>query len=425
MSDNDEETGAVKQAQANQLIADDGIGGFFEDDGSKRGGLFFQMFDGSICLKSKTQIEGWEGPIETKHPRTKESVFTYIKRFDLVCKIVNVEKRRVEFDDGTKITNYNLTIVAGGKRGLLQLTYMDAMLRKFLKVAPNIDFDRYVRLSAFKKLKAGKNKQLISIKQALSAEDERTLDPREWPAVTFYWKSKEDDQGRPDYSTPAKGSDGSVLPAVEHDEDDDTWDFKEQNKFLVKHFTTNQLPTIKAIADRLGIKDYEEGTGDAPMFSGPQEPEIPVVTEKPSTFTYENVKDAMTSGQAKELRALCKRVGADPDKIANKMCNETDFDDLSIVGAAYLKYRIEKKIKKAQAEDPTAYPEPKEDDSALKAELMRRNEEKKKKAQSDDDDDDDEDDDDWGAAKAPKASKKKASDDDDDDDDWMDGSGPK
>lgn len=413
MSEHDEDE-AMQQAQANQL-ADDGVGGFFESKAS-RGGMFFQMFDGSICLKSKTMIEGWEGPIETTHPKTKEAVFTYIKRFDPVCKIVNVEKRRAEFDDGTKITNYNLTLIASGKKAILQLTYMDALLRKFLKVAPNIDFERYVRISAFKKMVKGKNKQLISIKQAASESDETTVDPREWPPVPFYWKSPLDEDGQPNYDKKAKGADGSVLPKVDHDEEDDTWDFKDQNKFLVKHFTENQLPVIKAIAEKLGIKDYVEDGADAPMFTGPAQPEIPVVTEKPSTFTYENVKDAMTSEQSKELRALCKRIGADPDKISNKICGDTDFDELSIVGAAYLKYRIEKKIKKAQAEDPDIYPDP-EADSKLKAELMRRNEEKAKARKAAEDDEDDDDDDDWAAAKPPKGKKKADPDEDDEDDD--------
>ncbi len=123
----------------------------------------------------------------------------------------------------------------------------------------------------------------------------------------------------------------------------------------------------------------------------------------------------MTVDQAKGLRKLAKQVGKDADALAQKFL-ECDFDELSIEGAAYLKYRIEKKIKKARDEDPDAFPEPKE-------------EVKKKKApapvdEDEDDEDSEDEDEDWGSADAPKASHKstkkqsKKSDDDEDDDEF-------
>ena len=407
MSAEDQESQGVTKAQSAQLAED---GGFFEQGKGQRG-MWFQIFDGSICLKSREIVEGWEGPIETTHPKTKEKVFTYVKRFDsLVARVVNIVKVRKEFDDGTKITNYNLTLVAQGKKATLQLTYMDAFLRKFLKVAPNINFEELIRFSAFKKMKNGKDKQLISIKQGTGS------DYQAWDPVPFYWEHEKYPNGEINLETKAKGADGTILPAVIHDEEDDTWDFKAQNKFLVSHFTEHQLPTIKAIAERLGIKDApEEGIGDSDGFTGgPTTVEIPVVTSRPSVIVAPNVAGAMTSGQATEIRKLAKQVGKTADFLAQKML-EAEFDDLSIEGAAYLKYRIEKKIKKAREEDPTAYPDP-EEESKLKLELERRKAEAKAKAA---DDDDDEDDDDWDTAPTPTTAAKKApvEDDDDDDDD--------
>ena len=396
------ESRAITDAQVNQL-ADDG--GFFEQ-GKGPKGLWFQVFDGSICLKSREIVEGWEGPIETTHPKTKEKVFTYIKRFDsLVARVVNIEKHRKEFDDGTKITNYNLTLIAGGKKAILQLTYMDAFLRKFLKVAPNLDFEKLIRFSAFKKMKGGKDKQLISIKQGTGT------DYQNWPVVPFYWEHEKHPNGELNFETPARGADGTILPPPIHDEDDDTWDFKEQNKFLIKHFVDNQLPQIKQIAERLGIKDYANETGDAPEFSGPAV-EIPVVTSRPSVIVAPNVAGAMTSGQAVELRQLAKTVGKDIDTLSQKLL-EADFDDLSIEAAAYLKYRIEKKIAKSGGVTTDVPAQ----ETSIKDELLRRNAEKAEKekaaqavpAASDDSDDD------WGAASAPAP--KASSDDDDDDDD--------
>lgn len=377
-------------------------GGFFEK-GTGAKGLYFQIFDGGIVMKSKEVMDGFE-TVSYYNKKKKEDVISYVKRYDeIVARVVNVEKRKVKLDDGTKFINYNLTLIAGGKKAVLQVNYMDAFLRKFLKVAPNIDFEQLIRFSAFKKSVNGKDKQLISIKQGTGKPY------KDWPAVPFYWEHSKHPNGEYDLDSPAVGKDGTVLPRIIHDEDSDEWDSRDQNKFLVKHFNENCLPTIQAIAEKLGLntKEYEEvnaSTGEEALHTGPA---IPVITSKPEEPAATGIADAMTASQAIELRTLSKQVGIDPDKLANKFL-ETDFDDLSIEGAAYMKYRIEKKIKKAREEDPNAYPEPKTDESKLRAELTNRKEEAKK---------DEDDDDDWDDEPVAKAKAKPTPDPDDDDDD--------
>lgn len=391
----------VSDAQAKSLADDEG--GFFEE-GAKRRGTFFQVFDGTICLKSKEVVEGWEGPITTTHPRTKAEIHTYVKRFDkLVARIINVKKDRKKFDDGTKITNYNFTILGGGKKGTLQVTYMDSLLRKFLKVCPNIDFDRPILFGAFKKMVDGKSKQLISIRQGEGSDYDN------WPPVPFYWRKDTDEKGNVIEGSPSKGRDGSILPEAIHDEEDDTWDFKAQNKFLIKHFVENELPVIQQIAEARGLNNMTVDDDDMPTHTGGSqaEVEIPVVTSRPDVIVAPSVAEAMTPSQSTEIRKLAKQVGKTADFLSEKIL-EADFDELSIQGAAYLKYRIEKKIKKAREEDPNAYPDP-EPPSKLREAI-----ETNKKKKSDDDDDDE---DDWDAAPAPKAKAKPADDDDDDDDD--------
>lgn len=421
---------ANNQTSAAEAEALASMEGFYEK-GKGQGLLFFQLFDGSICLKSREvpTEEGWEvEPIETKHPRTKALVYTYVKRFDkLIVRVGDVNKRQKEFDEGGKVTNWNFTVLAGKKRAILQTVWMDALLQKFLKVAPNIDFTKPILFGAFRKTEKGKTKQLIRIAQGGSGPNSD-----DWVAVPWYWKKKEDKKGNVDLDSPAVGADGTVLPDPIHDEEEDEWDFKPQNKFLAKHFVENTLPGIKKIADELGlshkmIADDDDDTAgksaDFPTHTGG--PEIPVVTKRPKNPESESVNDAMTPGQAKELRKLAKQIGKTVEAVSQKFL-EIGFDELSIEGAAYLKYKMEKRIAKAREEDPDAYPEPVETKKKPAPPVEDdddddddEDEAPKKSSKKSDDDDDDED---WGAAPAPKSSQKKkkpkSDDDDDDDEDW-------
>lgn len=401
------------------LAQDDFEGGFFKK--GKSNWLYFSVFDGTLCLKYDGPVEGkeLEGPIITQHPRTKKEKSTWVERFDsLVVRIIDCERRAKEFSKasgGGKVVNYNFTIMTGkGKRATLQTSYMDAMLRKLLKVAPNIDFEKFVRIGAFK---GREDKTIISIKQG----DGPLFD--EWPAVPFYWQHPTYENGDPNYDKPAVAPDGTVLPNAVHDEDEGTWDFSAQNKFLVKHFKEHTLPRIKEMAAKYGTDRFRPEEYETPTHSGPAQPEIPVVTERPSLLTAMGLEDAMQPSQASELRALCKRLGKDPDEVIKAaLKSDVSFDELSLEGAAYLKYRIEKKI----AKDPDKYPDP----NASKVKEYVTSKKKKddideewekatvpKSQASSSADEDDDDDDDWGTKKKSEKVKSAFHDDDDDDED--------
>lgn len=404
----------VSDKQLQSLVEGEG---FYEKSKFNRMGLFFTLFDGTFCLKSKelpVGEEGWEiDPIKTQNPKTKNDVFTFVKRFDkLVCRVVDVNKRRAEFADGGKVTNWNFTVMAGGKKATIQTVWADQLLRKFLKVAPNIDFERPIIFSAFRKTEHGKTKQLISIRQGDSD------DLKEWTAVPWYWTKPKDANDKVDLSQPAVGRDGSILPEAVHDEDEDTWDFKAQNKMLADHFVHNDLPRIKEIAERLGLnKDMTVDTdGGLPEFSGgPAEEkkvasnELFITKERPDRASMTSPRDAMSPAQSAEIRRLSKMLGKDEDALANKIVGE-DFDDLNIEGAGYVIFKLTKKLTKLHLEDPAKYPNP-----LAKSPIRQAIEDNKpKKATSDDDDDDD-----WAAAPAPKQSKSTKEDDgDEDDSDW-------
>lgn len=403
----------VSNKQLQSLVEGEG---FYEKSKFNRMGLFFTLFDGTFCLKSKelpAGEDGWEiDPIKTTNPKTKTDVFTFVKRFDkLVCRVVDVNKRRAEFNDGGKVTNWNFTVMAGGKKATIQTVWADQLLRKFLKVAPNIDFERPIIFSAFRKTEQGKTRQLISIRQGDSD------DLKDWTAVPYYWTKPRDENDKVDLSQPAVGRDGSILPEAVHDEDEDTWDFKAQNKFLADHFVKNDLPRIKEIAERLGLnKDMTVDTeGGAPEFSGPPQEKtvdtsLHIVKERPDRASMTSPRDAMTPTQSTEIRRLAKLMEKDEDALSNKIVGE-DFDDLNVDGAGYVIYKLTKKLKKLHEQDPEKFLDPDNTKSKMRQAI---DDNKPKKAQSDDDDDDD-----WGTAPAPKQSASVASSDDDDEDaDW-------
>lgn len=406
-----------------QLASLGDVEGFFEKS-KGRNFMFFQLFDGTICLKSREvpTDEGWEAePVKTMNPQDKTEVFTYVKRFDrLIVRVVALDKRRKEFDKtGGKITNWNITVMAGNKRAILQTVWCDALLKKFLKVAPNINFDMPILFGAFIKVENGKKKQLISIRQGPV-----DVNPDDWAPVPFYWIRPLLSNKQPNYDVPATGADGTILPdAVDnYDEEEDKheWDFKPQQKFLATHFKDNTLPKIQAIADALGIKPHDEANeGSTPEFTGgpvSNDPHadianIPVVKKRPDSPASKSVGDAMTMDQAGAIRKLAKQIGKHVDVVAQKFVEE-DFDDLSIEGASYVQYKLERRIAKAREEDPNAYPDPEADAKLKQAIDERKLQESQKAKQVEADDDDDFDDDD---VPAPKAQTQPVDDDDDDD----------
>lgn len=204
-----------------------------KDEGA--GKLYFRVFDNSLCLKSSKPVDGWEGPIITQNPKTKEDVKTWVDRFDyLVTRIVDVNKFAHEFTNGGKVRGYELTLKAGDKYGQLQLTWIEPVLKRFLKVAPNINFDMPIFISVFGVNDNGKSKVAVSFRQPSGGAD--TRDPREWDKVFEYYNKD------------------SEMPQAVHDEFTDKWNYDEQNKFLGIAFERDTMPKIKAIAKSLGLE---------------------------------------------------------------------------------------------------------------------------------------------------------------------------
>jgi hypothetical protein len=418
------------------------VEGFEEKRGS--GKMYFRVFDRSICMTKTAVVDnvdgtmdpppaGWEEkPIETTNPRNKEKKWTYVKRFDrLIARIINVRRDKKQFEGGGRVTNWNFELVAKDKRAVLQLSQskngLDPVLSRVLKVAPNIDFTKPIAISAFGTSKDGKTKQAVSFRQP-GAVMSRNVD--DWEKVEEYWKRPTAENGQP-LNKPAKGADGSVLPQPIHDEDDNTWDYKPQEKFLIKYFGEVVVPRIKKAGAKYAEPEAQQSApegGSGTDFNYGENKEIPVITEKPENPVAQSLDDTMLSKQSIRIKRLAKHMGKDPEKLAQKILG-CEYGELSQQAASYLTYRIEKQIaklvgegdlepfveqesapakKKSAPKDEDDFDEVEDTDEAPSVTRLV----KAKEAQDDEDDDDG-----WGTAPAPKAKAAAAGSEDDDDDD--------
>lgn len=280
------------------------------------GMIYFNVFDGTLCQKTKEARDGWEGPIKTINPQDKSDVFTYVMRYDsLVGRIIDVNKYKKEFDNGGKTSGFNITIMAGSKRGILQLTWIEHTLKRFLKVAPNIDFEKPIRISVWPtKTAKGKTKAAVSFKQG---DDP---DPENWVSIPeFYNKENED------------------MPKAIYDEDNDEWDDKAQNRFLGERFAADTLPKIKEIAARYPAY---QAPAAPPQTYPPQQTHSQAQVEqhldktKPDNPVAKSLADLVTAKQLGMIRAMSREKGLDAESLCRQEL-ECATDELSKRAASY------------------------------------------------------------------------------------------
>lgn len=339
------------------------VEGLFED---KQGGTgtYLNIFDFSICQRSKTMPAdptGWEGPFTRQNPRTHEDVISYAKRYDrMIGRIADIYKQTKEFDaskGGGKVTNWNIVLLTGGQRLTLQLVWMDRVLKRFLKVAPNIDYTRPILISAFKAMKNGDPNQAVSFRQYKGdmADREALRNVDKWEKVEEYWKGPVDSEGKR-IDGPQSGADGSILPQPIQDPEDESWDYKEQNRFLGVYFRDNVLPTIKALAEQYGIT-HEDADASTPTHSGPPADDTPVTT-RPFIVAATNINEMASGAHVARIKQLCQALNYDPDWATGKLL-EAGLAELTDEAARYVIYKLEQKAQKSgQAVAPPPPPPP-------------------------------------------------------------------
>lgn len=326
----------------------------FHEKGHRGGGtLYLNVFDYSICMKSKEPVDapGWsEEPIKTVNPTTKEEKLTWVKRFDpVIARIIRVKREKKSFDSGNTIVQWTLTLLAGGKYASLQCVTMDSFLKRFLMIAPNLDFSKPVAISAWMGNNKGKPAQKFSIRQP---GPDAGADHMEWESVPYFWKPEYDDLGHIIPGSPNRSETGDLLPPWEQDEDDGKWSSKKQDRHLIAYFDEHVAPKIEQMYSHLGQGSSTDTTKSSDSgFSGPPTEEVAVVTTLPQYPAAQTLEDAMTPQQAFEARELLQRLNMDPEQ-ASQALLKTSFILLSKQGASYLIYRAKEKLEKSTQTAP-------------------------------------------------------------------------
>lgn len=344
------------------------VEGLFEDKQGGRG-TYLSIFDHAICERSKSFSYGddsdkakaeceanlaalqandpaWSGPHKTVNPKTGADVWSNSKRYDrMIGRVADITKHTKEFNatqGGGKVTNWNILILTGGKYLTLQLVWVDHVLKRFLKVSPNVDFARPIFISAFGSMKDGSAKQAVSFKQYTGdlADIAAFRNVDKWDKIPEYWQAdKKDASGKTLEGAKWKGLDGSELPPGVKDDEDDSWDYKAQNKFLASYFRDNILPKIKALAEQYGLHNADTDTSELTHSGIPQDDDTPV-TEKPLNPVAVNVGDLISGKNTARIKQLALAMGREADFVTDKLVGAT-LGSLSDQAGKYVIYKLE------------------------------------------------------------------------------------
>jgi len=151
---------------------------------------FYRIVDGSICLKSDTERDGYE-LFKTQNPQTKAEVSYYIKRFDgLVGMLTAFE--RVDKPD-VHVHGWQLTLSDADGNYALSLKDGNSATSRVLKMLESIDLDKELTIRAWLDTKGERPKTAIVFTQ-----DDQNV-PQNYDATSLP-KPKERPNGKMDYS---------------------------------------------------------------------------------------------------------------------------------------------------------------------------------------------------------------------------------
>lgn len=123
---------------------------------------FYRIIDGSICLKSDTERDGYE-PHTTTDPSTGTSRHYFIKRFDgLEGYLTGFE--RVDIPD-KKVHGWKLILSDENGTDALSLTDNSGATTRALKMLRSVDLTKPLTISAWLDTRDGKRKTALAFKQ--------------------------------------------------------------------------------------------------------------------------------------------------------------------------------------------------------------------------------------------------------------------
>lgn len=171
----------------------------------------------------KKQVKDCEA-IEVTNPKTGAVITKYGFRYDSVSgHVVKILKYDTERKYSTRYFGFKMHIVEGGETYVLDMPYNSQILRRFLRVARNIDWALPLSITVFK----GKKENGLEELGVWFQQKAATVKP-------YY--TREQPHG---------------MPEATHDPVEDAWDFKAQHRWLVARLIEETIPDIDAAAKRV------------------------------------------------------------------------------------------------------------------------------------------------------------------------------
>jgi hypothetical protein len=204
--------------------------------------IYLQAKHYCLWREYKTQIAGSEA-VEVTNPKTGQVLTKYGHRYDSVSGlVVKLEKYDTDKKYAARYFGFKLHMTDGTDRYVLDMPYQGQMLRRFLRVAHNIDWNKALKITVFKGKKQNTGTDEMGVWFQQSGE---TVKP-------YY--TKDQPHG---------------MPEAVFDPDLNQWDFKAQHRWLVDRLRNETIPDIEAAASKMAppIEPALDGQ--------PEDPDIP------------------------------------------------------------------------------------------------------------------------------------------------------
>lgn len=188
--------------------------------------IFLQAKHYCLWQELKTKLDGCE-TITVTNPKTKLDVIKHGNAYHTVQGRVT---KVVKYDTGDKFSTryfgFKMTLEDGGDFYVFDMPYNSQALRRFLSVAPNVDWAIPLSITVFKGKKQGNHS---------GAEP------------TVVWFRQRDETVKSYFTKDAPNG----MPPATQDPHSKEWDFKVQRRWLVDYFLDNIAPAIEEAAKKV------------------------------------------------------------------------------------------------------------------------------------------------------------------------------
>lgn len=188
--------------------------------------IFLQVKHYSLWQDLKKPVEGSES-VEVTNPQTKEVLIKHGFAFRKVSgRVVKVAQYDTEKKFAKRYFGFKFTLREGADTYVLDMPYESQALRRFLAIAPNVNWDIPLSITVFKGKKEGDHAGA---------------------APTVVWFQQNDETVKAFFTKDHPNG----MPTATQDPMSKTWDFRAQRSWLTVYFLDNIVPLIEMAAARV------------------------------------------------------------------------------------------------------------------------------------------------------------------------------